>query len=71
MPKTNIKHIQATISYKTFNDMVWEFELDGQDELDNFIEHLITKELDHLRENASIAEYLGQSVMEGNYEHSI
>ena len=61
---SNIKQIQATISYKTFNDMVWEFELDNQDELDNFIEMLITKELNKLRENASIAEHLGQPVME-------
>jgi len=64
MPSNQTKTMQVTIPYALFNKMVIEMELDNQDELDNYIQSLITESLDKLFENASIAEHLRHPILE-------
>jgi len=64
----NTKQLTTTIPYELFNKMVVEMELNNQDELDSYIQHLITESLDKLFDNASIAEYLGQPITETQHE---
>ena len=58
---SNIKQIQATIPYRTFNSMVMNFEINNQEDMDALIQNLIEQALDQ-QEDSFYGEY---------YEHSI
>lgn len=53
----NIKQIEATIPYATFNSMVMVFNLNNQDDMDALIQNLIEQALDEQAEIDHMGEY--------------